>query len=238
MAKCLIESLLLLIPVLTIAETLCVTKKNKMGVLKRLFGKKEPEKTTKKINNQDNLDGSRGDIILHFKNQIKNQIEWDKLEDVKFGMWLPSSENESLKDSGIIDKWNSIYKYTSTYWSYISADLLKTLGLLGDNNFRLNLPNEFQAFAFVTDKNEEIVLSLSQEKGIRLHFSENTSLDYRLNFLDSFEQYCKAWSELIKIKNGKIDTDLKFKDWWELNVKVSLETEKYEPLTGVGVIVK
>ncbi len=196
------------------------------------------EENNIKANESSKLDGSRGTIILNFQAQLVKQIELDSLEDVNFGMWLPSEGNGSFEDSGIIEIWNSIYETTSNCWSYVAADLLKTLKLADERIFRLNMPDEFWACAFETKDKEQIILSLSKEKGIRLHFSEKTTLAYRTEFLKNFDRYCTAWREFIALSNGKEDSDLEIGQRWALNVKVALEAEKHEPLTAVGQIMK
>ena len=96
----------------------------------------------------------------------------------------------------------------------------------------------FQAFAFLTDQDEQVVFSVSQEKGIRFHFSASTSLEYRAAFMDQFITYCKAWKSLISENGGEQDEDLGFDQWWKNMVKVSAGIEEKEPLTSVGKIVK
>ncbi|MEO4005049.1 hypothetical protein [Flavobacterium sp. CAU 1735] len=176
--------------------------------------------------------------ILDFENTIQGSIEWEDLKDVDFAMWLPSEEDAVFESSPIIGKWETAYSITQHYWSYITADLLKKLEIVGENTKRLGLPDSFQAFAFETTDNEQIILSLSKEKGIRYHFARTTSLEYRLQFLDTFIVYCKSWKELVDTHTGMQDDDLGFINWWILTVETSIAVEKKEPLTGVGIITK
>lgn len=208
-----------------------------MSIFKKLFGGQSKENLPDaKTENQ--LDGSRGNIILSFQSLIQKSIKWNELNSVEFGMWLPCDQDKKFKSSPIIDKWTKVYSLTKDYWSYITGDLLKTLQLVDDNTFRLGLPDNFQAFAFLTTDNEQIILSLSKEKGIRFHFAETTSLEYRTKFMDNFIFYCNAWKELIDLNNGEKDDDLEFEDWWALTCKTSIAVEEKEPLVGVGKIAK
>ena len=100
---------------------------------------------------------------------------------------------------------------TKDNWSFITADLLKTLKLVDERTFRLGLPDNFQAFAFLSTDYEQVILSLSQEKGIRLHFAETTPFKYRVAFMDNFISYCKAWKSIIELNNGEKDENLGFK---------------------------
>ncbi|KQS88525.1 hypothetical protein [Chryseobacterium sp. Leaf394] len=208
-----------------------------MGIFKNFFGGQT--KHGSQDNKQDGeLDGSRGNVILNFQHLIQESIEWNELKEVEFAMWLPCDQDNNFASSPMVDKWSTAYSLTKNYWSYIVADLLKTQKLVDEKTFRLGLPDNFQAFAFLTTDGEQIILSLSKEKGIRLHFSETTSLKYRLSFMNSFIMYCKAWKELADINKGKQDDDLGFENWWSFTVETSIALEENEPLIGVGIIAK
>ncbi|MNJ91885.1 hypothetical protein D3C87_95400 [compost metagenome] len=214
-----------------------------MGILKKFFG--SAKQNTEQIVEQPSetkpgieSDGSKGNAILDFYSCIQQIIEWEKLEDVEFGMWIPSENDKTFGKSPITEKWSEIYSVTKHHWSYITADFLKLLNVLDEETFRIGLPENFQAFAFLTRENEQMVFSVSQEKGIRFHFAETSSLEYRLQFMDNFITYCKAWKGLITENNGEQDEDLEYDKWWELTLKTSAAVEEKEPLTGVGKIMK
>lgn len=193
------------------------------------------ESIPKQMNESENL---LINAILNFENTIQGSIAWEDLKDVDFAMWLPSEEDAIFESSPIINKWTTAYSITQRYWSYITADLLKTLKLVDENTHRLGLPDAFQAFAFLTTDGEQVIVSLSKEKGIRYHFARTTSLAYRLQFMDKFILYCKSWKELIDSRTGMQDDDLGFFNWWTLTVETSISVEKKDPLTGVGIITK
>lgn len=211
--------------------------------LKRLFGgdKQATEQVTEQAVPQgveNESDGSRGNAILDFHSSIQTGIEWEELEDVDFGMWLPSENDPRFTESPLVERWNAVYAITKDYWSYIAADILQNLGAIDEDTMRIGLPENFQSFAFLTDLDEQVIFSISQEKGIRFHFSANTDLEYRLAFMDQFITYCKAWKSLISENGGEQDEDLGFDQWWKNMVKVSKGLEEKEPLTGLGKVVK
>ncbi|GAA3920570.1 hypothetical protein GO495_00580 [Chitinophaga oryziterrae] len=202
-----------------------------MSFFKKIFSKHVPET----INQPAGKTLAR--FIVEFQQEL-NLIEWDSLKDVEYAMWLPADQDAKFAASPITEKWTQVYSITKDYWSYITANLLETLGLIEKGMFRTELPEELQAYAFTTKGGEQVILSLSKEKGIRLHFASTTSLDSRLHILNKFILYCKAWKDMIALTNEAPDKDLGFAGWWGLLKKTSEEVEKGEPLEGVGKILK
>lgn len=202
-----------------------------MSFFKKIFSKQVTD-----ISNQP-AGKTLARLIVEFQQEL-NLIEWDNLKDVRYAMWLPSDEDANFAASPVTEKWTQVYSITKDYWSYITANLLDTLGLIEKGMFRMDLPDQIQAYAFATKEGEQVILSLSKEKGIRLHFAETTSLDSRLHILNKFILYCKAWKDMIALTNETPDKDLGFAGWWDLLKKTSEEVEKGEPLEGVGKILK
>ncbi|SEW01158.1 hypothetical protein SAMN05428988_1236 [Chitinophaga sp. YR573] len=202
-----------------------------MSFFKKIFSKQVLE-----ISNQPG-GKTLARCIVEFQQDL-NLIEWDSLKDVEYAMWFPSDEDATFTGSPVTEKWTQVYSITKDYWSYIAANLLDTLGVIEKGMFRTDLPEDLQAYAFVTKGGEQVILSISKEKGIRLHFAATTSLDSRLHILSKFILYCKAWKDMVGLTNEKPDEDPGFAGWWNLLKKTSEDVEKNEPLTGVGQIVK
>lgn len=181
--------------------------------------------------------GEYGNIILNFQNRISG-IDWDELDDSKFAMWQPSKSDKLFSSSDVLKLWNDIYEITKTHWSYISADLLKTIGVAEQKVYRTNLPDEFSPFALKTTDGILIIISFSKEKGIRLHFSEKTDYNYRINFLEDFLKYCTAWKDFMISLGRNNDEDLGFSNWWKLTSKVAVEMEEKDEPEGVGIITR
>ena len=214
-----------------------------MSIFKKLFGKPTKESTQEtdsenKIDSESKLDGSIGEIILKFQHSIQKPIEWNELKNVEFAMWLPCEEDKLFASSPMLEKWIVLYSLTKHYWSFITADILKTLKVVDENNMRVSLPDNFMAFAFLTTDDEQVILSLSKEKGIRLHFAETTPLKYRLLFMNNFILYCNAWKGMVDLNNGKKDEDIGFEKWWTLMVETTIGVEAIEPVLFVGSIAK
>ncbi len=213
-------------------RTLEIYNRTRMTLFQRLaliLGKSSSDKP---------FNGSLGNTILAFQQTLQKSIDWKELKDMEFAMWLPCETDRIFSTSPLVAKWTSIYALTKHHWTYLAADLLKTLRLIQDDTFRLELPEQFQSFAFLTSTHEQAIISLSQEKGIRFHFAETSSLAMRLTFLEHFCAYCQAWAEWIELNKGELDPDIGCAAWWEATVTASVFTEKSEPIKAVGKIVK
>lgn len=124
-----------------------------INLFKKIFGGQGKE-ITQNTKQENQADGSHGDMILRFQHSIQKSIEWNDLINVEFAMWLPCDQDKTFASSPIAEKWTKIYSLTKDYWSFIAADLLKTLHLADEKTFRMGLPDRFQAFAFLTTGNE------------------------------------------------------------------------------------
>ncbi len=206
-----------------------------MSLFKKLFDSgsqnRKKEENPKKMDN-----GERGLLLHNFHRTIKKTINKDELENVPFAMWLPCQEDSIFTSSEISNLWSLVYENTKNSWTYITADFLKKLGVAKEEDTRIDLPNDFMIFPYLTTDNVQIILSISREKGIRLHFSETTPYHYRLNYLKSFTEYCRAWNELIVKFNGDRDEAIGFTDWWQTMLEVAKQTEQKKPLTGIGQV--
>lgn len=205
-----------------------------MSFLKKLFGGRSEKATDE----HETAETSPGYIILRFKQSIGQLIEWEYIKNVDFAMWLPCEEDNLPSTSPLVEKWSILYDLTHHYWSYITADLLKTLGIIQNETLRMGLPEDFQAYPFLTADGEQVILSLSREKGIRLHFAATTSLPYRIHFLDEFISYCQSWKKLIDRNKGKKDEDIGFTAWWNMTRELVTGLKEKEPVRSIGKIVK
>ena len=181
-------------------------------------------------------DKKHDDAIHGFHKLIQKAIDWEMLENAEYAMWLPCKDDPSFSKSGITVRWTKIYESYKYIQSYIAADLLRYLGLIEDDINRMTLPEESDTITVQTDDNEQIIISFSQEKGIRFHFSESTSYNKRLCFLDSFTTYCRAMKKLVEDNNWGLDTDHESDSWWDATIKATANIEKNGPVEGVGKI--
>jgi hypothetical protein len=208
-----------------------------MSFLKNLFGGKKNDDAP--AYSEPNLPPipSPGAVMIAFEQAIGKTIELGDLREDQYTMWHPCDEDKQFVSSPLVGNWTMIYSITQSYWSYIFADLVKMLKLTDNPPFRLALPDELNTFAILTSDSGEVVLSVSKEKGIRLHFSEQTSFANRAGFLQQFANYCRAWKQTVDTNKGPKDNDLGFKQWWNQTVKVSAGIEeKGEPVLSVGTV--
>jgi hypothetical protein len=204
-----------------------------MGFLQRLFGgRKTPAPAA------PDLDGSRGAVIQAFHAIIAGPLDFDQLPDTDFAMWFPCTEDPAFVASPFQYRITEVFAAQSSHLSWIAGDFLKTLKVIRSEGTtaRVELPEDTQYFAFETAQQEPVILTLSGEKGLRLHFAGTTAFGYRLQFLEAFLQYCTAWKALLELLNVPADPPAEFPGWWELTREMSLEMERHEPLLFVGKI--
>lgn len=177
-----------------------------------------------------------GNDVAHFRALLGRAAEWEELPAAEFGMWLPAPDDSDFGKSPVVAVWTDIYAVTVGCWSFVTADLLKVLGIVSSTAMRLGLPEENQSFPFFTNTDVPVILSLSQEKGIRFHFTQTTPLTYRMTFLQMFLAYCRSLRDSVQRTKSLHENALGFEEWWILTVQTGRMVSAQKPLTGIGMI--
>jgi hypothetical protein len=175
------------------------------------------------------------DLIQAFRKKISLRIKPDALDQTDFAMWIACSSDPSFHDSQIRRLWSEIYRSSAGCRSYMAADLLRALHFPGSDP-RVKLPDELDAFAFISDDGFQGVLSLSAEKGIRFHFPDAAPYSGRLDFLKSFSSYCRAWKKFVTSNKWQEDKSSSPEEWW-LKVSSAAEAEERKSALLVGRII-
>ncbi len=177
------------------------------------------------------------DIKLNtFRNLLYKSIKWNDLDKVDFAMWFLANGDEDFITSKILDIWTEIYKQTCLYSSYLIADILRVLKIHITDEMQIYLPQKSISFPFLTKNNDQVILTLSQEKGIRFHFSETTQFSFRMNFLVHFLDYCKAWNQMLQECKVPFDQSIEFMNWWNITIKTSRMINNQQPILNIGII--
>lgn len=153
---------------------------------------------------------------------------------VEYAMWRPSNDDPSFIKSEITILWSKIYEISKHIQSYIAADILRHLELISDDINRMSLPEGSDSITILSADYEKLIISFSQEKGIRFHFSNRTSYSYRLNFLESYFSFCEAIKKLVDSNEWAEDKDSESAGWWEATIKISTIIEMNGQMEAVG----
>jgi len=164
-------------------------------------------------------------------------INWEELGDASYAIWAPSDEDPLFTKSQVTGRWTDIYETVQEIESYIAANILRNLGLSEDFVNRIELPDELNTIAVLAAGGIHIIISFSQDKGIRFHFPNTASLDYRLNFLDRYIEVCKSLKKEIEVNNWSKDADQDSIGWWNSTLKIIAITERNGAVDEVGKII-
>jgi hypothetical protein len=78
--------------------------------------------------------------------------------------------------------------------SYVVAAIFRQLQLVESDVARMKLPSKTMTIPVVGPEDQNFILSVSEEKGIRFHFNPDlTSYDYRDAFWSVFAAYAESW---------------------------------------------
>ena len=89
--------------------------------------------------------------------------------------------------------------------TYIVADILRRLGAVSEGSRRVRLPEEPMSFPVLGPEDGVFVLSLSQEKGIRLHFHDSATPVYRNAVLAGLVGYAEFRRRTINLGESPLD---------------------------------
>lgn len=160
----------------------------------------------------------------------------ESLRENEFAMWFPCDDDQVFSKSEITLRWTKIYEICSGIESYIAANLLRFFGLIEDSINRISLPEDSDSIAFQTREEDQFIISFSQEKGIRFHFSANTPLKTRLQLLDQYIDLCKDLKKQTEDHNLQTDEGSDSSGWWNATLLIATKNEEYGPIDGVGKI--
>ena len=147
-----------------------------------------------------------------------------------YAMWWPpttSAGPERVDLSGLAT-WTRIYEALDGIHSYVFAAMARQIGLVPDDEpvARAALPDELLVHRFRGPEDRVLLLSASQEKGIRIHFPHSTTPDvYRKRFLDQFATYVEGWKAGALERGFPLDPPVEGDEhplgWWQLMVRVA-----------------
>ena len=106
----------------------------------------------------------------------------------QYAMWRPTSEEPDFGTSRTAGLLDELYSLLDPLSSYACAQIARTVGWVEDHpdTVRVALPDDLTTAHVVTQDGVRLLVSASAEKGVRLHFPEETVPDVREAVLDQF----------------------------------------------------
>lgn len=159
---------------------------------------------------------------------------------VDYGMWWSENNDKIFHTSKSKESLDKIFECVKGYESYMFGYLLSEIKIKELKKFqRVALPANEQNFVVKGPEYLEIVISASQEKGIRFQFpKEKASHQYRERFLKQILSSLQAFQVILIKKQVPKDeeTDENGYDWYNFMTSVIEKKEKEGEINGEVVI--
>lgn len=158
----------------------------------------------------------------------------------EYAMWWNEKGDELFHKSKTKESLDGIYESMKGYESYILGYILSEIKMKGFEEFqRVALPDQEGTFVVKGPEFLNIVLSVSQEKGIRFQFPKaHASSQYRNRFLKQIHSSIEAFKIVLMIQEAPLDEekDENGYDWYKFMTRVIEKKEKEDELTEGFVI--
>jgi hypothetical protein len=183
-------------------------------------------------------DAARYETIISF---VQSLQAVDELPPGKYAMWWAAEDGERFQDSPCFQAWDDAYHTLDGIESYVLGMLIGAIHPDAVEGPRVKYPPTPLRFLVEGPKQEPLVLSLDQEKGIRFHFNaERCEPEYRDLFVASFAAFAQALRTHIEQGASELDPawEPRALDWWtrmKLTLAI-LEKEQKKPARLVGFI--
>ncbi|MEA3336708.1 MAG: hypothetical protein U9R25_12410 [Chloroflexota bacterium] len=158
-----------------------------------------------------------------------------------YAMGWMTDPGTSLAESGCLQLWDQIYHAADGVETWLVARMLRAAGGIGNEIDRMSYPQELVIFPLQGPDRQMLVMSLSQEKGIRFHFdSEGCDPAYRDQFLEEYLDFVRAVRAGADLFEAELDgpREPRALTWWQqvMDELTSLEDDR-DAVQAVGTIV-
>jgi hypothetical protein len=182
-------------------------------------------------------DHARYEAIVSF---VKSLQAVEELPPGRYAMWWAADDAERFQDSPCFRSWDAVYRALDGIESWVMAMLVGAVRPGEVKSTRLAYPATPIQFFVQGPEQQDFVLSLSQEKGVRFHFNpEQCEPAYRDRFVASFAAFARALRFLVEQQASELDPDREPKalNWWNAS-KVVLPhlEEEGDPARFFGVL--
>ena len=154
-----------------------------------------------------------------------NRIQMvDGVPSGKYIMWrVERSSNEKLSIKNL-QTYNEIYANSSGIYTRLLGSILSSLGAVSGDVKRMKFPKDPLTIYLLVDGKNPVVLTISSEKGIRFHFSENDSrMDFGADFLLNYRNFVNSLKKVVAGKGLALDDvmEIEPQKWWNATSSVS-----------------
>lgn len=171
-----------------------------------------------------------------------SDLSYDEKAELKgeYAMWWSEESDSSFYQSKSKESLLKIYEALKGYESYMFGYLLSEIKMKGFEQFqRVSLPESPKTFAVKGPEYKQIVISASQEKGIRFQFPrEQNNRNYRERFLFQLLLALQSFREVLIAEEVPKDEekDENGYDWFSFMSRVIEKQEKNGEINGEFVI--
>jgi len=160
----------------------------------------------------------------------RKKTETTDRKPLMYYMWKSTKKDPSLAKSKITPLFDKLFNTVEGY------ELLTFNGYALHAGHRLNEVPEDTVQVFFTDKKGHgFAVTLSKEKGFRVHYDYSGTLNDYISFLEAVIIGIEKAKEIMSEKNLKPQTD--GKAWWNLLKSIMIQHEKEgKELVGVGML--
>ena len=155
-------------------------------------------------------------------------------------MWFSEANDNVFYTSTSKKCLDEIYECVKGYESYMFGYLLSEIKMKGFEEFqRVGLPVDENNFVVIGPEYKDIIVSVSQEKGIRFRFpKETTSYQYRERFLSQIQSSLQSFQVILSMKQVPKDeeADENGYDWYNFMTRVIEKKEKEGEINGDTVV--
>ncbi len=147
-----------------------------------------------------------------------------------FAMWWSTESDPTFHNSKTYEHLNKMYQILKGYETYIAGYVLRQTRIIQEVKLqRMKLPENPVTYVINAPEGKQVLLILSQEKGIRFLFPvNNTTQEYRERFLRGAMVDMAATAIPLRQQNAPIDeaTDPNGFDWFNFMTRVIKEKEE------------
>ena len=162
----------------------------------------------------------------------------EDVPDGRYSMWWSKDNADSFVDSPCHAALERIYKFADGIETRLLGTLLSGIDAIEPHVDRIQYLDESLTVYLNGPEANPVVLTVSQEKGIRFHFHETTcKAEYRDEFLQRYADYVAAIRTEVEENGSALDPewDPRALEWWQLSINAMNQMEDVESFGAIVI---